>query len=36
MKRVEENMSLEIADYITDFDNNHDGAAKAIEKFINQ
>ena len=25
----------EIADYITDFDNNHNGAALAIEKFLN-
>lgn len=25
----------EVADYITDFDNNHDGVAIAIEKFIN-
>ncbi len=25
----------EIADYITDYDNNHDGAAYAIEKFLN-
>ena len=25
---------IEIADYVTEFDNNHDGVAKAIEKFI--
>ena len=24
----------EIADYVTDFDNNNDGAARALEKFL--